>query len=642
MLKESDDDSTHIITRKISNTGIVSDNSLAQKSTQPVGNTTANRRAPRMEKQFISGGRRPSVIAHNNAPVNKPSKEQIRTSLRDTHLESLKERAALAAQEKKDSALAATPAPEKKSLSTTAGATPAATPTPNIQGDYRRKLLALAKSEAINAEEPWKELIAIAFAQNGIQDTLGARDTLKLASRLTPATNTNGEQSRHRLSMTQAFASLGEIELALDQAALIKEESPKNNAYASLINTHVSRREFSEAKALVSSITAPAQQSNALRTIAEGEASIGDERPALSTASLISNLSLRNDALGRIAQALARSQQWDSAMATVSLINDREANQRALANVIRTRIDSGDIMVAQNAIWSIQDESSRNDLFSRISNKHASQGNLSAGMQTAELITDKPTQERTLASVSLQQARLGDTSGAFSQARTFATQSVQTDTLRDVALVEASQRGTYAGCNMAALIENPEARDAAFRAIAQREASVGNLSEAINCVQNIQAQDCRVLTMADSALASIQRNATREAIRVLEDTTQLITSIEIKNNKRNEAIRKIAHAFALIGRIDECLGNISHLPNQGQRDSTYEQISLDCVNKNMIENAQNLANRITSQDKKKKCLENIALIYARHVDPKDASKEVRRFDTEEQRSQFLRGIATKG
>ena len=605
------------------------------------------RRATRPQRNFNAPppSQRVARILHRNGSPTTPSKEKILDSLKETRLATLNERSQKVAEKQKEiekqepaktpeAVAAQAPSPDKApTLSEETGAKEQENTGLVSSGDYRKKILAQAKSEALKATEPWKELVAIALVQKDIQDLFGARETLQLASRLLPTT-----QSSARTSFAQAFAQIGDIELALDQAAMISEEKNRNIAYSSLISVQASRREFDHAKTLVSSLSLPDYKASALRTIAEAEASQGESTPALNTAQLISNLSLRHDALNRIASALARASQWENAFNTVNLISEKEAKQNALANVLRTRIDQGDMNAAQSGIWSLQKESLRNDLFSRMSNKYASQGQLAQGMQTAEFIVDKVLKEKTLANLSLQQARQGNTSAAFSQVRLLDTQSIQKEALKDVALVEASQRGIAAGCNMAALIENPDARDSAYRAIAEREAAEGNLSAAMNCVQNINSYECRVLSLADTALASIRKNKSHQAIKVLEDTTQMIPTLPYKNSKRSQALVKISHAFALINRIDEAMGNISHLPSENERNNAYYQIALDCVNNGQVENAQLLAKRILSPSLQKRCLETIALRYARQIDPKDGQKEIGRFDTNEQRAQFLRGL----
>lgn len=613
---------------------------------------TRSRKAPEIQRVQLSGnasGKTNRVLMRNSSNRSlsgKPDRQQLRESLRDAHLASVGERAAQAQQkketgaDKKPQAVAAAPAKQNKTLSEATGATPSAEP-PTHTGDYRRALLAQARREAMNSDEPWKELIAIGLVQAEIKDLREAKETLNISRKLVPI-GQNSEQTANALvSISQAFARIGELETALDTATSVSIETSRNQALSTIISEHVGRQEFSAAKTLVSSLSLPDYRSASLRNIAEGEACVGNSTPAMSTVALISNMSLKNDALKRIALAQARSRQWDAAIATTALIGDESINQNALADIISIRIDSGDLRTAQSAVWTLRDESARNNLFSKLARKHASLGDISSGMRTSDFINDSRVKESTMASVSVQQARRGDTSGAFSQVAALVDVSAKSQGLRDVTMEEATQRGTNAARNMAALIENPDARDASYRAIAQREAGMGNINLAMDCAQNIRADDCRVLSYAETALSSIQRTPSRQAIHILEDTTQLIPAIAQNTGKKNEAIIKLANAYALVNRLDETIGNLNHIQSESQRNYAFRQIAFDCVDRNQLENAQNLANRIMSESLKNNTLEEIALRHARNVKPEDVETEIRRFNSNKQRSQFLRGIARK-
>lgn len=610
---------------------------------------SGNRRAPDVARVQLSGNhveRTNRVLMRNSsnrAQGEKPDRQQLRESLRDAHLASVGERAAQARQEKaaqpeKKTEIAA--APKAPTLSEAAGAKENAEVSAT-SGDYRRSLLAQAKTEALNSEEPWKELIAIGLVQAEIKDLRSAKETLTISRKLIPAGKGADFESSALVSITQAFANIGELETALDTATSIVSEKARDQGLSTIIYAHVNRQEFSAAKTLVSSLTLESNRSSALRTIAEGEANGGNASPAMSTIALISNMALKNDALKRVALAQARSKQWDTAIGTTALIGDQSINQSAMADIIRIRIDSGDLSTAQASVWTLRDESARDDLFGKLARKHASMGDIHSGMRTAAMIQNSLTKENTLASVSVQQARQGDTSGAFSQVTALADVNTKSQGLRDVTMEEATLRGTNAARNMASLIEDPDARDAAYRAIAQREVGMGNLSQAMDCAQNIRAEDCRLLSLAETALSSIKNTPSRQAIHILEDTTQLIPSIPVSSGKRNEAIVNIAHAYALVNRLDETIAHLVHIPSDGQRNSVYRQIALDCVERNQLENGQGMANRITNDSLRAATLEELALRHARNVTPEKANDELRRFDTNEQRSQFLRGIARK-
>lgn len=608
----------------------------------------SNRRAPELARVQLSGNhveRTNRVLMRNSSnrvQGAKPDRQQLRESLRDAHLASVGERAAQARQEKaaqpeKKTEIAVAPAP---TLSEAAGAK-ANAEVSETSGDYRRSLLAQAKTEALNSEEPWKELIAIGLVQAEIKDLRSAKETLSISRKLIPAGKGADFEASALVSITQAFASIGELETALDTATSIVSEKARDQGLSTIISAHVNQQEFSAAKTLVSSLTLESNRSSALRTIAEGEANGGNASPAMSTIALISNMALKNDALKRVALAQARSKQWDAAIGTTALIGDEAINQRAMADIIRIRIDSGDLSAAQASVWTLRDESARDNLFSQLAKKHASMGDIHSGMRTTAMIQNSLTKENTLASVSVQQARQGDTSGAFSQVTALADVNTKSQGLRDVTMEEATLRGTNAARNMASLIEDPDARDAAYRAIAQREVGMGNLSQAMDCAQNIRAEDCRLLSLAETALSSIKNTPSRQAIHILEDTTQLIPSIPVSSGKRSEAIIKIAHAYALVNRLDETIAHLVHIPSDGQRNSVYRQIALDCVDRNQLENGQGMANRISNDSLRAATLEELALRHAKNVKPEEANNELRRFDTNEQRSQFLRGIARK-
>ncbi len=620
-----------------------------------VQNAPVPRRAPGLHKRSStyeesSLAKNPRVLVRNTigrGSLSKPDRKQIREALRDAHLASVEERARQSSSAKKEegTALAQNQTETKPgpSLSEAAGAVKAAAPS-ELSGDYRRTLLAEAMREALNSEEPWKELVAIGLVQAEIRDMTTAKETLSMAKRLAPSKNRNGEEDASALvTVSQAFARIGQLETALDTATAITREPEQNQAISSIISEHVGRQEFSAAKTLVSSLSLAQYREASLRNIAEGEACTGDATPAISTVSLISNMSLRNDALRRVAVAQARSKQWDGAMSTASLIADANVNQRALAEIIRIRIDAGDLAAAQASIWGLRDDSMRDDLFSRLSKKLATQGDINTGIRTSDYIKDILTKENTLAAVSIQQARLGDTSTAFSTVTELVNQGAQTQGVRDVTLVEADLRGTKSAYNMASMINNPDARDATFRAIAQREAGLGNLAEAMNCAESINASDCRVLAFAETALSSIKKTPTpsRQAINLLENTTQMIPSMPENSSKRNEAILKIANAYALVNRLDEAIGNLLHITSFNQRDGALEQIARDCVNSGKIEYAQNLAGRIVNTQRRERVLEDIALIHSQKVKASEAKKELERFDTNRERARFLRGIATK-
>lgn len=588
-----------------------------------------------------------------NQGSDRPNREELRESLRDAHIAVTEERAQQAALARNNPAPQAAPAPvnqntppppQKKMLEVAKGTVITdknGANDPNAPKDYRRALLSQAVREALDSSEPWKELVAVAMIQAGLPDMVSARETIAIAKKLVPTTGDALLRGDRMISIVQAQVNIGLLDAALDTALNIANEEKKNQGISTVIWAHLARRQFSEAKTLASGLSMKQYKEGSFRNIAEAEANVGDMNPAMSTMALISNLDLKNDAIHRIAMAQARSQQWNSAASTAALIADVAKNQQVLSDIIRVRIDSGDISGAQSSVWGIKDKNQRDDLFGRIANRYASQADIPSAFRVAGMISDKNRQENIMASISVQQARLGDVAGGFNSAQSIKNSFAHTQAMRDVTLIEANNRGAAAARNMAALIENKDARDATYRAIANREVGQGKFNEAMNCIESISSNECRLNSQAEIAVAFLRRQTSREAIHLLEDTVSNLSTIPQESYERTRLVLTLSYGFALLNRFEESIGLIVDLPREGDRNNAYRQIALDCVARGEIEHAQSMARRIKDLNFQSRTLEEIAMRHANNVNPGDADKELRRFDTKEQRAQFLRGVASK-
>lgn len=615
---------------------------------------TADRRAPEMARVQLSGKIKSPV--HRTLTRNKFTIPQAELSkiVRENHMAAINERAqeamdkaqkgneqALPSEKKSaDTALASANQKNSKTITEAAGGKKTKSDE-ETSLDYRRKLLRKAVTEVLSSEEPWKELIAIALVQADIKDFTGAKETLMLAKRLIPDSDSTNVRANALVSITQGFCRINQTELALDTAVYISETKAQNQALSSIITSHLQSKEFSAAKTLVSSLSLIDYREASLRNIAEAEAYDGKHSPAMSTASLISSMSMRNDALHRIAVTQAKAKQWDTALSTAGLISDTDVSQNTMAEIIRIRIDAGETGMIHSYIANIRREATRDDLYGRLARKQASLGNIIGGQRSAELIINDINKENTLAAIAVQQARYGNTLEAFNKASSLINHGPQSQGVRDVTLVEANMRGTPSAYNMASMIENSTARDSTLRAMAQREAGLGNLKEAVNCAHSINAEECRVLSLAETALSCIRQSPSRQAVTVLENTTPLATGLSENNSSRNEALIKIANAYALINRVSESIGYINQLPSKAQQNNALQQISYDCADRNNLAHAQDLAARISDDSLRKTTSAGIAKRHARHVLPENSSSEVEKFQTKEERAAFLRAMAAK-
>lgn len=544
------------------------------------------------------------------------------------------------------------PAAQKTTVSTDrnkppSGSPPAALPLPQggpaagVQTDsLHHRLLDEAYTLALQSEEPWKNLIAVAREYHRRGDKPAALAVLLTAEKLAVNPDNPDHSSAPVHEVAKAMMSMGQTGAAVRALQNIATAWQRERAMGEVSAWAARAGDMNTAKTLASQILGPPARDVALVAIAESEAVLQGASAAMQTVGLITDKHKRDDAYRRIAMKRADRMDFPGAEQSVALIHDRVLKDRTNASLARIRAGMGDLDGGLRMLRYIGNPVIEDTALRELCLELASLGRFSDGSLVATRIRDDKEKSRAIEGISLAQAKAGRLSAALVSLSSIPLDDMRDRGLRNVSAA-AAQRGNPARArNVALRIGSGHERDKAYRAIAQAAAADGNHHVAYNTLQSIAGTDEKALAMVSMARYRLRQGDSRQARALLEDARRAVPGVA-SSSARDRIRADMALAYAEGDDPWHSLALADEISDQRSRDAALGNLARTLAVNDDIDAAQRSVQSIATENIRAAAEENVARAAARKTEPRQALRKSRELDPGRQRIVFLLEVSRK-
>lgn len=510
----------------------------------------------------------------------------------------------------------------------------------DLREALRNRLMSEAYSLALKSEEPWKNLIAVAYEQFRRGERESAREMLVIAEKLAVDPDDPKQSSSAVREVVKAMLSMRQKEDAVDALQNITNVAERERAIAEVSAWSARMGDMETAKSLVGRIVNPAGKDVALVAIAENEAAYEGIAHALQTVSMIVNKRKKDDAYRRIAIKRAGVKDFSGAEQSIQQIRDNRLQDRTYASLARLRARSGDLSGGLQILQNIGNSSIEDTTLRELSTELAKLGRFADSALVTTRIRDEKEKSYALEGLSVEQARVGDLSAALVKISAIPVDAVRDRGLRYVSATTAHNGHAELARNVAVRIDSGRERDKAYRAIAQAAAAGGDHHDAYNTLQNISRPDEKALAMVSMARYRLRQGDERQALALLEDARRSSAAI-VSHRTRDRINADMAIAYAERLDSDYSLLLATSIRDRRRRDTTLGNLARTLVGKNDISAAQQSLHSISTEKIRLTAEDHIARAVAKKTDPQNALKASRQLNPGRQRIVFLLEVSRK-